>query len=179
MAIPDYQSLMLPVLSAARDGEIRIGELVERLALNLGLAPEEQSELLPSGRQSIFSNRVHWAKTYLSQAGLLESTRRGYFKITPRGKQVLASSPAKIDVNFLDQFREFQEFKKRSRLSQGRTKNHDLAAPVSAQEMAAEPPNEIMLAAPSKSSLPSRRICLIESARPRLISLNASSSISF
>jgi restriction endonuclease Mrr len=76
MSIPDYQSLMLPVLSASLDGEIRIGDLVERLAEKLALTPEERAELLPSGKQTPFSNRVHWAKTYLSKAGLLESTRR-------------------------------------------------------------------------------------------------------
>ena len=87
MSIPDYQSLMLPVLSASIEGEIRIGDLVERLAEKLALTLEERAELLPSGKQTLFSNRVHWAKTYLSKAGLLESTRRGYFKITPRGLQ--------------------------------------------------------------------------------------------
>jgi restriction endonuclease Mrr len=68
MSIPDYQSLMLPVLSASLDGEIRIGDLVERLAEKLALTPEERAELLPSGKQTLFSNRVHWAKTYLSKA---------------------------------------------------------------------------------------------------------------
>ncbi len=93
MTIPDYQSLMLPVLSAASSGEIRIGDLVDRLAEQLKLTPEQRAELLPSGRQTVFSNRVHWAKTYLSKAGLLQSTRRGHFQITPRGQQVLASRP--------------------------------------------------------------------------------------
>jgi restriction system protein len=146
MAIPDYQSLMLPVLSAARDGEIRIGELVERLALKLGLAPEEQSELLPSGRQSIFSNRVHWAKTYLGKAGLIASTKRGHFKITERGKEVLASKPPRIDAKYLDRFPEFKEFRDPSRPDQGGAKDIELLAHVNTQ-IAARPPNEIMLAA--------------------------------
>jgi len=63
MAIPDYQSLMLPVLLSSADGEIRIGDAVDKLAQKLGLTPEERSELLPSGKQTLFSNRVHWAKT--------------------------------------------------------------------------------------------------------------------
>ncbi len=113
MSIPDYQSLTLPVLSASLEGEIRIGDLVERLAEKLVLTPEERAELLPSGKQTVFSNRVHWAKTYLSKAGLLESTRRGYFKITPRGLQVVELKPRRIDVKFLGQFDEFQEFKER------------------------------------------------------------------
>ena len=101
MAIPDYQSLMLPVLSASLNGERRVGEVVESLAEELGLTPEERAQLLPSGGQTLFANRVHWAKTYLGKAGLIEGTRRGYFKITPRGQQVIAAKPARIDNNFL------------------------------------------------------------------------------
>jgi restriction system protein len=69
MSIPDYQSLMLPVLSASLDGEIRIGDIVERLAEKLGLTPEKCSQLLPSGKQTVFANRVHWAKTISSKPG--------------------------------------------------------------------------------------------------------------
>lgn len=90
---------------------------------------------------------MHWAKTYLSKAGLLESTRRGYFKITLLGLQVDESKPGRIDVKFLSQFDEFQEFKERSRLAQGVAEDQNQAANVIAREMAAEPPNEIMLAA--------------------------------
>src|SRR5208337_4608997 len=100
MAISDYQSLMLPVLVASSKGEVRIGFVVEELADQLALTPEERSELLPSGKQTIFSNRVHWAKSYLSKAHLVEITRRGYFKITPRGQGVLQSSPQKVDNKF-------------------------------------------------------------------------------
>jgi restriction system protein len=114
MAIPDYQSLMLPVLLSSAEGEIRISDAVDKLAQKLGLSPEERSELLPSGKQTLFGNRVHWAKTYLSKAGLFESTRRGHFKITPRGQQVIASNPARIDNTFLNQFEEFRQFKEKS-----------------------------------------------------------------
>lgn len=114
MSIPDYQSLMLPVLVAASKGEARIGQVVEELADQLGLSPEERGELLPSGQQTIFSNRVHWAKSYLSKAGLVEITRRGYFRITPRGQEVLQSAPPKIDNKFLTQFEEFRQFRERS-----------------------------------------------------------------
>jgi restriction system protein len=114
MSIPDYQSLMLPVLVASSKGEVRIGPLVDDLADQLGLSSEERSELLPSGRQTIFSNRVRWAKSYLSKAQLVEITRRGYFRITPRGQTVLQSSPPKIDKNLLMQFEEFRQFRDRS-----------------------------------------------------------------
>ena len=92
--------------------------MVEELANQLGLSPEERSELLPSGKQTVFSNRVHWAKTYLAQAGLIENTRRGHLKITPRGQQTLAAHPSRIDNAFLSQFQEFQQFKERARASQ-------------------------------------------------------------
>jgi restriction system protein len=112
--IPDYQSLMLPVLAACSKGEVRIGQVVEALARQLNLSSEEQSELLPSGQQTVFSNRVHWAKSYLSKAQLLEITRRGYFRITPRGVTVLQMPPQKIDIKFLMQFEEFRQFRDRS-----------------------------------------------------------------
>lgn len=75
MSIPDYQSLMLPVLEASSNGEVRIGEVAEELAEKLRLSQEERSQLLPSGKQTVFSNRVHWAKSYLSKAHLVEITR--------------------------------------------------------------------------------------------------------
>ena len=99
MTIPDYQSLMLPVLRQAALGEVRIAEVVDRLANELRLTDADRSELLPSGKQTTFANRVHWAKTYLKQAGLVESTTRAHFKITQRGIDVLASSVTRIDSN--------------------------------------------------------------------------------
>lgn len=115
MTIPDYQSLMLPVLAASSEGEVRISEVVDRLAGQLGLTPEECGKLLPSGKQTYLSNRVHWAKFYLGKAGLIGNTRRGHFKVAPRGQQVLHSHPARIDNNFLGQFVEFQQFREQAR----------------------------------------------------------------
>jgi len=143
MAVPDYQTLMLPVLTISAGGEIRIGDAVERLADQLNLTPDERTQLLPSGKQTLFGNRVHWAKTYLNKAGLVESTRRGHFRITERGRQVIASRPARIDNKFLGQFAEFRQFQER-------------AAEVSATEVTpaepalashAETPDEVMRAA--------------------------------
>jgi restriction system protein len=111
MAIPDYQSLMLPVLKIASDGnEHRISDVVEALAKDLGLTDSEREELLPSGKQSIFNNRVHWARTYLVQSKLLEPTRRGHFRITERGRSVLAENVSRIDAKFLRRFAEFNAF---------------------------------------------------------------------
>lgn len=117
--IPDYQTLMLPLLRLTEDGqEHRIGNVVEQLGKQLGLGPDELAEMLPSGRQPVFNNRVHWAKTYLAQAKLLEVTRRAHFRITDRGREVLRENPGKIDVRLLERFREFNEFKERARESQ-------------------------------------------------------------
>jgi restriction system protein len=114
MSIPDYQSLMLPVLVASSKGEVRIGQVVDALANQLELSQEDRSDLLPSGKQTVFSNRVHWAKSYLGKAQLVEITRRGYFQITPRGQTVLQSSPKRIDNKLLRQFEEFRQFLDRS-----------------------------------------------------------------
>jgi len=117
--IPDYQSLMLPLLRLAEDGrEHRIGDVIEPLGKQLGLTRSELDEMLPSGRQPVFNNRVHWAKTYLAQARVLEITRRAHFRITDRGREVLRENPARVDVRLLERFPEFNEFKQRARDSQ-------------------------------------------------------------
>lgn len=109
--IPDYQSLMLPVLRAAEHGEVRIGHVIEMLARVLDLSEAARNVLLASGRQTVFTNRVHWAKTYLTKAGLVKATRRGHFRITARGAEVLAAAPERIDNHFLNHFEEFREFR--------------------------------------------------------------------
>jgi restriction system protein len=115
LTVPDYQTLMLPVLQVAGDGQEHvIGETIEIIASNFGLTDTDRNELLPSGRQFRFDNRIHWARTYLKQAGLLESTGRGKFRITERGFQVLRRNPTHIDNEFLKQFSEFLEFQSRS-----------------------------------------------------------------
>ena len=111
MAIPDYQSLMLPVLQLAGDQhEHSLQEAIESLAKRFNLSNGERKELLPSGRQAIFDNRVGWARTYLKKAGLLHSPKRSYFQITERGLGVLKQVPTMINVKFLRQFPEFVEF---------------------------------------------------------------------
>jgi restriction system protein len=118
MAVPDYQSLMLPLLRKIeqRGGETFISELIDEIAGELKLSESDTSLLVPSGRQTVLSNRLHWAKTYLQRAGLVESTRHGYFKITNRGRELLGENPAKIDNRMLSRFPEFVEWKSRSRV---------------------------------------------------------------
>jgi len=116
MPIPDYQTLMLPVLKLAGDGNThKFRESIEKLGDEFSLSDEERRELLPSGSQAVFDNRVGWARSYLKQAGLLSSPKRGYFEITQRGKELLDSGISKIDNAVLEQFEEFQEFKNRKK----------------------------------------------------------------
>ncbi|MBN8621382.1 MAG: restriction endonuclease [Anaerolineae bacterium] len=111
MAVPDYQSLMLPLLQLAGDAqEHSISESIEELATNLGLTEEDRYELLPSGRQFRLDNRVRWARHYLIAAGLLSASGRGKFQITERGALVLRDNPPYINNKLLKQFPEFQEF---------------------------------------------------------------------
>jgi restriction system protein len=111
MAIPDYQSLMLPLLTVAADGQDHhIRPAINQLADQFGLTDEERKELLPSGVDGVFDNRVGWARTYLKKAVLIKYPKRGFFRITDRGKSVVAQHPARINVAFLRQYPEFVEF---------------------------------------------------------------------
>ncbi len=111
MAIPDFQSLMLPVLKESAAGEVRISDVVAVLGTKLALSEAELSELLPSGKQTTFANRVNWAKSYLGKAGLVRLTKRAYFEISERGRAVLANPPQTINIKFLESFPEFKAFR--------------------------------------------------------------------
>ena len=112
MTIPDFQTIMLPLLKIAEDEkEHYIHDAVNELAKIFQLTEEDKTTLLPSGQQPMFYNRVGWARTYLKKAGLLEDPKRGYFVITSRGKDVLKSNPEKIDMKYLRQFPEYLEFR--------------------------------------------------------------------
>ena len=115
MAIPDFQTIMLPLVQFASDGkEHSLREAIDYLANYFQLTKEERKELLPSGRQATFDNRVGWSRTHLAKAGLLNSTRRGCFEITQLGQQVLAQKPEVINVAFLKQYPDYVEFIKPS-----------------------------------------------------------------
>lgn len=109
--VPDYQSIMLPLLKLASDKqEHNSRDIIEELAKQFKLTDDERKELLPSGQQPAFDNRVGWAKTYLKKAGLLDSPKRATIVITQRGLDVLIQNPPNINVRFLRQFQEFIEF---------------------------------------------------------------------
>jgi len=112
MSIPDFQAIMLPLLKLLKDGQERtLRQCIDALANQFGLSKEERAQLLPSGQQPVFDNRVGWARTYLKKAGLLESPQRGTVRITPRGRNVLSQGSSRIDVEFLMQFEEFKTFR--------------------------------------------------------------------
>ncbi len=114
MAVPDFQALMLPVLKLAAARETRIAECVAKIAAEFHLAEADVAELLPSGKQTRLKNRLNWAKSYLGQAGLIETTKRGYFRATEAGQEVLRSGVTKIDRNYLKRFPSYLEFEARS-----------------------------------------------------------------
>jgi restriction system protein len=115
MPVPDFQTLTLPVLQEYGDGKERSSRLVrDDVAKKLGLSADDIAERLPTSPQTRLANRVGWAHSYLKQAGLLVSPRRGSYQITARGMQVLATPPERIDIAFLEQYPEFQEFRTRS-----------------------------------------------------------------
>jgi restriction system protein len=116
MGVPDFQSVMLPLLRLASDGqEHALRDAIDALANEFSLTEADRKELLPSGRQATFNNRVGWARTYLTKAGLIELPRRGHFRITPRGLEALKTNPPKINIAFLEQYPEFVEFRSRDK----------------------------------------------------------------
>lgn len=113
MAVPDFQSFFKPLLDLAADGrEHSMQESREVIAKNMALSEEDMNDMLPSGTQTKFNNRVAWAKSYLVQAKVLESPRRGYFRITDRGMDLHKQGQQRIDVKILHQYEEFVEFHK-------------------------------------------------------------------
>src|SRR3989338_6514396 len=111
MSIPDFQSVMRPVLAMVEDGAaLPLGELRERIADEFALSEDERKERLPSGHQTVMNNRVGWARTYLNKAGLLTIPAKGMVQITARGRDALASGPERITVTWLKQFPEFADF---------------------------------------------------------------------
>lgn len=128
---------MLPCLKVLEDGnEKSTREVINALSEQFALTEEERNRLLDSGRQRIFDNRVGWARTYLKKATLIISPKRGVLTISEKGKQALAQSPTRIDVNFLKQFDEFNEFRGGSNQSTNSTKpSSELVGPNNASAL--------------------------------------------
>ena len=135
MAIPTYDEIMLPLLKLASDGsELFLRDATREMINHFQLSEDEQQQLLPSGRQPVIHNRVGWARTYLAKALLLEKTRRGYFRITDRGKEALSMNPNCIDIEFLSRYPEFVEFKERSNKKEEVTETQTVGSVVTPEE---------------------------------------------
>ena len=112
MSIPDFQSIMLPLLQiTASLSELQSKDALLKISEHFHLTDSEKNELLPSGKQEIIVNRIAWAKFYLKKAGLIATPRRGISQITERGANVLKQSPSVINISYLNQFPEFVEFR--------------------------------------------------------------------
>ena len=114
MTVPPYQDMMLPMLRLIESGHETIGLCLEPLIAEFLITEDEAQSLLPSGKQTYLSNRAHWARQYLSQAGLVEASKRGHYQITKLGKDLLLTSPPKIDATTLRAYPLFQQFQQRS-----------------------------------------------------------------
>ncbi len=164
MPIPDYQTLMLPLLRLAGDGqEHRFRDAVETLAAEFGITDEERSEMIPSGTSPVFDNRVGWARSYMKQACLLDSQERGTFYITDRGRKLLAEKPERIDVTLLNRYEEFRQF---------RTRRHDNGETEAGRQetevITEQTPEEALAAAYSKlrGNLEAEILAQVKAASP-------------
>lgn len=144
MPVPDFQSLMLPLLRITCDGnEHTTTEVTEMLAQQFGLNDIDRDEMLPSGKQRKFDNRVNWTKTYLQKALLLSSTGRSRFRVTERGSKVLKENPSSINIKFLNQFPEFIAFHTATNNKEGKT-NDTVSVSDEMVEKTSQTPQEIL-----------------------------------
>ena len=143
--IPDFQTLMLPVLTAGANGEISTRDVILKLADDFELTKDEREYVLPSGKIRRFDNRVSWAKSYLKQAGLVKYTKRGFYAATDEGLKILTQNLDRIDNKFLLQFDSFQEFRARkSSRSNGTDDDHSF------DDDTDQTPDEVLRAAHSQ-----------------------------
>lgn len=142
MAVPDYQSLMLPLLRfvAAQSTDVHYQEAIKALAEELRLTEDDLKEMLPSGQQATFHNRLNWASTYMKKAGVLEAPRRGYLRITHRGRELLDANPPKINVKLLEQYPEFRQFQQ----TKGTRRRDDSATQIETEDVSEATPSEAL-----------------------------------
>jgi restriction system protein len=129
MPIPSYVQLMLPVLRLSAERAWAMRELIVRIADDLKLTEPEREQQIPSGGTRLIANRVHWAKTYLKKAGLIEQPKHGTVQISPSGRELLSSNPSKIDVQLLHSFPSFQAFLNKTKPDETATRAANGAAP--------------------------------------------------
>ena len=151
MPIPDYQTLMLPILKLVSTRELTNKACVESIADQFSLSPEEREQLLPSGKQTIIANRTHWAATYMTKAGLIDRPRRGTLIATDLGRQIISQNLPRIDNKFLEQFQGFQEFQGRAK-DKGKPQALNQLATSNISETVATPEEQIEIASQEMNS---------------------------
>jgi len=145
MGVPDFQTLMLPALEVFADGaEHTSREVRDRLAEVFHLSDADLEELLPSGTQPAFQNRIHWALWYLQKCGLTQRLRRGVQRITDRGRQVLAKKPARVDLKLLSQFPEYRTIHRKGSTAQDGSAEPDVPATGSVAAATLETPDALL-----------------------------------
>lgn len=168
LGVPDYQTLMLPLLEALEDGRAQsMGDITLLLSRRFKLTEEDLRKELPSGQQTVFGNRVGWARTYLKKAGLLGSPSRGMVRISSSGKNLLAKRPPRIDNSLLMQFDSFREFRTKAKLEESTPVRSTGAAVTQAE---GETPVETLEAAYSmlEAYLADELLQRIKAAPPRV-----------
>jgi restriction system protein len=167
MPVPDYETMMLPVLRLFAEGATRVSDCLQPLATLYGLSADEVAELLPSGKKTKLADRAHWARTYLSKAGLLESPRRNVHVITSAGRQLLASNPPTIDNALLNGFDGFAAWKSVSRTGDSATATN--VRPVVSATPESQTPDEIIAGAYEEivSALTADLLAAIQTMTPK------------
>ena len=124
MGVPSFQQLMLPALQTIGQhyDEISISGLEDGVSKALKISVEERQLRLPSGNQTLFANRLNWARSYLSKARLIELPRRGYCRATDRGRELLAEGVSEIDLGLLERYPEFVAWRSQSKSGERRRK---------------------------------------------------------
>lgn len=165
MPVPDYQDFMLPLLRVVAElGPIKASDYYEAVAIATSLSQEDREQLLPSGTQAAYKNRIGWAGTYLVKAGLLERPQRGILRLTATGRQVLASSPVRISNELLRQYESFRDFERQA----GKTQGHTPKPAASTDDTDELSPDEQLLASyrQLRRSLADDLLTLVKSAPP-------------
>ncbi|WP_146590136.1 restriction endonuclease [Puniceibacterium confluentis] len=159
--IPDYQTLMRPVLMAAREEQRKISDVVEEMSELFQLPEDERALLLPSGKQTAIANRVHWARSYLKQAGLVSNPKRGFYELTADGQGVADDPSIQLNSKYLERFDNFQDF-----LARGKDIDEQMIPSVAAEEQ--ETPDESIQIAYQRlnASLAANLIEVVREATP-------------
>lgn len=164
MFIPDYQSIMLPLLKFVGDEkEHSMSEATDHIINIFNLSEEARKEILPSGQQYIINNRVSWARTYLKKSGLIEQPKKSLLKITDQGLKVLQNNPSKISIRYLEQFSQFMNFRNSKKV----IKNNGFQEKIEKNELYTPHENLEDIYQKITKDLAQELLCLVKQNSPR------------